>query len=100
MDEKTREALEGSIAKWQAIVHGTGGDYGVSNCPLCALFYHQECEGCPVADATGIICCGGSPYDLFAGHDIWYLGIKADTEELQQAAQKELDFLISLRPKD
>src|SRR5262245_41236356 len=33
MDDETLEALNGSIAKWQAIVGGTGEDEGAENCP-------------------------------------------------------------------
>jgi hypothetical protein len=38
MDEKTLEALKGSIRKWEAIVDGTGEDDGADNCPLCHMF--------------------------------------------------------------
>ena len=55
MDTKTLTALKGSIAKWEAIVAGTGEDRGTENCPLCAAFYHhpKHCEGCPVERSTG-----------------------------------------------
>jgi hypothetical protein len=110
MDEKTRKALEGSIAKWQAIVDGTGKDNGTDNCPLCRMFHSdfnycegaEECTGCPVAEEVQDSNCVGTPYyawtkaNSFADDKPW----SAVTDEQKQAAQKELDFLISLRPKD
>jgi hypothetical protein len=93
MDDRTREALEGSIRKWEAIVAGTGEDLGAINCPLCAEFYDREdtdsdekthCRGCPVHERTGQEHCDGPPYD-------WYDGSR-------EAAREELEFLKSLRP--
>ncbi len=108
MDAKTREALEGSIAKWQAIVDGTGYDRGISNCPLCKMFYENitinvddfntYCCGCPVSEKVGDDNCMETPYmrwDRLKGRDA-----TADTPERKVAAQAELDFLISLRPKE
>ena len=105
MDEKTREALEGSIAKWQAIVDGTGGDDGTKNCPLCLLFnnedteYEDICVGCPVAEETEISECQETPYGTWSALSEGERPWKASTGKQKQAAQKELDFLISLRPK-
>ena len=53
MDKATREALLGSIEKWRRIVAGTGEDLGWKNCPLCTMYYHGGCEGCPVAEKVG-----------------------------------------------
>jgi hypothetical protein len=105
MDAETLTALQGSIAKWQAIVDGTGEDLGCENCPLCAKFNRAHlqldsdddeygdydgpvnCAGCPVAEATGRDFCDGSPYEQ-------YLDL---TRPLDVAAQ-ELAFLKSLLP--
>lgn len=38
MEAETLIALQGSIAKWQAIVDGTGTEQGPANCPLCLKF--------------------------------------------------------------
>lgn len=115
MDEKTREALEGSIRKWEAIVTGTDGDKGRTNCPLCAMFFTVPsassflCGGCPVREKTRQTSCSGSPYTEWANHDCNYDEDAIDGEgvrvhdrcpECLRLATAELDFLKSLRPKE
>lgn len=66
MDDETREALEGSIRKWEAIVAGTGTDKGGRNCPLCQMFNRDNkthCVGCPVREHTGLAACRNTPYE-------------------------------------
>jgi hypothetical protein len=104
MDADTLTALRGSIAKWQAIVDGTGIDDGVNNCPLCQKFngevlgrddepLDEDCEGawvcrgCPVAEATNRDHCGGTPYVAYCCDG-----------KTRSRAITELDFLISLLP--
>jgi hypothetical protein len=101
MDQKTLTALKGSIAKWQAIVDGTGVDHGSSNCPLCQLFRYSNdynaggnCEGCPVAEEVEDTCCDSTPYQEYATADDF-----DDKEAMATAAKKELEFLKSLLPK-
>jgi hypothetical protein len=97
MPPETLTALQGSIAKWQAIVDGTGVDNGAENCPLCQLFHADfrtdeefGCSGCPVSEA-GHHGCGGTPYDAYS---------HARTEgKEREAAVKELAFLKSLLPE-
>lgn len=91
MKAHTLKALQGSIAKWEAIVAGTGEDDGVDNCPLCLLFHpdknpgKRNCGGCPVQKATGKAFCNGSPYrECFPNYE--------------ERAQRELAFLKSLLP--
>lgn len=94
MDAKTLEALKGSIAKWEAIVAGTGEDNGAYNCPLCAMFMVEGvelCRGCPVRERTRHPGCGETPYDAFCR------AIPGSAQEAA-AAQAELDFLRSLLP--
>lgn len=101
MNAKTLKALRGSIAKWRAIVDGTGTDEGPDNCPLCLIFRYDECIDCPVAMKTGKDSCEGSPYvDLWIGTfpSFHWREYRADTSEREAAAQAELDFLISLLP--
>lgn len=63
MDERTLAALQGSIAKWEKIVAGTGADMRDENCPLCALFNTgEDCLGCPVAEKVGRNWGTGTPY--------------------------------------
>ena len=113
MDEKTHEALEGSIKKWEAIVDGTGADQGADNCPLCAMFIEEcdpeddsidnyGCHGCPVKEKTGQQECAGSPFYEWRDsipHDQKF-PFFAITEPQKAAAKKELEFLKSLRPKE
>ena len=94
MDEKTLEALKGSIRKWEAIVAGTGVDWGGHNCPLCQLFScHCDegdyyCYGCPVMLKTGHDDCTTTPYHAYRNHNSI------------ENAQAELDFLKSLLPEE
>lgn len=104
MDAETLEALRGSIAKWKAIVEGTGYDAWGANCPLCRLFIHpiDDCMGCPVYEkAGGKRHCAGTPYvnwnRLFSA-EVPAARRRANDENRKAAAQAELDFLISLLP--
>lgn len=104
MDAKTLEALRGSIAKWAAIVDGTGADEGMDNCPLCKEFAYEygdgdDCFGCPVRERTGKGDCYGSPYSNWRKTTPGEFPHLADTPEKKAAAQAELDFLISLLPE-
>lgn len=95
----TIAALESSIRKWERIAGGSNESIFGNNCALCDMFYHHEendesCGGCPMRAATGLPQCEGSPWG--GVRDLQY--IRPDTL-FQIAAQKELDFLKSLRPK-
>lgn len=100
MTAETLEALKGSIAKWEAIVAGTGEDNGDSDCPLCQLFSGPWCGACPVKARTGFDRCSGSPYTEW----LKATGLKKNfpvrvTSDVERvAAQAELDFLKSLLP--
>ena len=105
MDAATREALEGSIRKWEAVVEGSGADEGGSNCPLCVLADSRNedggCAGCPVFEATGEEECGDTPFFLWRGvakasrHGRTFV---VHDSASRAAAQAERDFLVSLRP--
>lgn len=103
MDAETLEALKGSIAKWEAIVAGTGEDKGDENCPLCLKFHicHRSepgrgCDGCPVAGA-GHRSCEDTPYEKYADA---MNRASPDHEVANQAALAEIDFLKSLLPAE
>jgi len=101
MDAETLEALKGSIAKWEAIVAGTGVDNGPENCPLCQRFRdatgrNVTCDGCPVAERVKETGCHGTPY--YAYEEANCAGDLTD-EEMKPLAQAELDFLKSLLPR-
>lgn len=97
MNANTLEALKGSIAKWEAIVAGTGIDEGDKNCPLCQAF--ANCDGCPVAEMTEQYACEGTPYYKFRSALDEFPG-KAVTKKQKKLAQAELDFLRSLLPSE
>jgi len=104
MDAKTLKALRGSIAKWEAIVAGTGEDKGIFNCPLCLLFNSGDgnrCKGCPVAESVGEIFCFHTPYSEWSelDDDVVY-DDNGLTAEGRRLAQAEVDFLKSLLPKE
>lgn len=106
MDSRTREALEGSIRKWQKIVDGTQGCRGATNCELCQVFLNADakfpCQGCPVRERSGRFGCRGTPYiDWIAEFD-WKSKWPryANTPARLEAAKAELAFLISLRPSE
>ena len=106
MDERTLTALQGSIAKWEAIVAGTGADHGDSNCPLCQIFFYSDfnkpmCGGCPVMARTRRAGCGNSPYqDWVEYQEGRGSGFRVFDETSLALAQAELDFLRSLLPKE
>jgi len=100
MNRKTETALRGSIRKWQGIVDGTVEDEGVRNCPLCRLFFDNDCEGCPVSEDTGETYCDGSPFEVWSelgsyGRHGWTV----DGADSFVAACFELEYLKSLLPK-
>lgn len=102
MDAETLTALQGSIAKWEAIVVGTGIDEGAYNCPLCVKFngfwfpevgYRGSCGQCPVKLSTKQEGCAGTPYERIEEESFG-----PDDEEFKQIASLELSFLKSLLP--
>lgn len=101
MNAKTLKALKGSIAKWKAIVAGTGADKGVDNCPLCKLFFGSGpmCFGCPVAEKAGCVECRGTPYVAWSDATHHRYNTRADTPRKVKIARAELRFLESLLPK-
>lgn len=97
MGDLTLEALKGSIAKWEAIVAGTGTDQGPDNCPLCHLFWESGCDLCPVWRSTGMSACRSTPYQEYDDASYNY-GVASP--QAKAAAQAELDFLRSLLPEE
>ena len=89
MDERTLTALQQSIKKWEKRAAGEhDGKIGTDGCPLCQLFYHSACFGCPVYEKTEATCCDDTPYPDYA----------ADRTDAN--AKRELDFLRSLLPPE
>jgi hypothetical protein len=100
--EKTREALEGSIQKWEHICDGTGYDNGPLDCPLCELFGDWDCYGCVVYYDTGVSGCVNTPYGRWMQHVCQVHAQKKpyiiECPECEKYAVRMLNYLISLRP--
>ena len=111
MEEKTLEALKGSIEKWKEILSGEGHDNGTENCPLCKLFNkmssHEDCcKGCPISKSVENLGCNSTPYDKWMIHqeechfeENDYNGIRGKVwcSECRKLAKAELEFLESLQ---
>lgn len=101
MDERTRTALEKSIAKWEGIVAGTETDKGAGNCALCKLFIDDDCVNCPVKAKSGAGWCNNTPYVLWTEYTIYSRsqgGRRAKGALQIGIAAEERDFLRSLLP--
>ena len=104
MDAKTREALEASIQHWRDNVSADrveDSSTGEEACALCKAFADDDdCQGCPVAEATGRPNCSGSPYyNAYEARCVWNtVNTPVNRDAFRAAAQEELNFLISLRP--
>lgn len=102
MDKKTIRALRASIRKWERnakVKHPDKYLLDSDDCPLCGLFFHHDCEGCPVMQKTGRPNCGGTPYikaNIACSNWEWQAG---PMEEAHAAAQEEVAFLKSLLPE-
>ena len=98
----TSEALEASILHWQENVAAENPedvDVCVGVCALCSVYYSSKCDGCPVKIKTGYSYCSRSPYaDAVEQLTHWAINHSPkNAAAWREAAQAELDFLISLR---
>ncbi|MDO6966935.1 hypothetical protein [Rhizobium alvei] len=97
MDERTLEALKASIANWERnakVEKMEDAKLGVINCPLCNMFWLDDCKGCPVAKNTGTRLCAKTPY-----HDAEDELENGNIESFRKAALAEVEFLKSLLPE-
>lgn len=115
MDSRTLAALKSSIAHWERLATGKRKHnecVGVDDCSLCGMFNKHKslkdpapdtrCNGCPVFEHTGERFCKDTPFDQaqdIAGM-VDEFDEPLDTEMFKEAAQKELEFLESLLPKE
>lgn len=107
MDMRTRKALVASIAKWERNTRVEAPEEFLvtpNECPLCRVFFEDDCEGCPVMAATGKWACAGTPYeDASDAKDDWMFVHPAGDEEMgiaHAAAREEVLFLKSLVPAE
>jgi len=97
MDKDTYEALQKSIAHWEANATAMTLAYAstdTSDCALCERFLDSSCLGCPIFEATGKGFCQGTPY-YDADRARHYL---RNLDAFHIAAEEELNFLRSLVP--
>mgnify|MGYP001566115730 FL=1 len=107
MNTETLQALQGSIKKWQQIVDTTTAeDRGTVDCPLCGMFWHGDCKGCPVRAATGMFYCIDSPHTEWGAHmrSAHSPGLPKHRhpgcKECLRLAEAELAFLVGLLPNE
>lgn len=97
--------LEESIQKWRDIVAGKVGDKGLINCSLCQKYINRNCIGCVVWQDTNQPACYDTPYRGWFVHHRKehtkerrpYKGRRIECPTCLELAQKELDYLKSLR---
>ncbi len=104
LSKVTMSALNGSILKWEKIFRGLDQDNGTENCPLCQLFYGNDCLNCPIANDTGAQYCEETPHTDYAltVHEEYEYGQSytvINYPELKPLAFKELRYLIRLKRK-
>ena len=105
------EAIKGSIKKWEAIVLGTGVDFGCDNCELCKKYdpeLSNDCLGCPIMEEAGNTGCFGTPYIEWYEHfDREHhdpcdnpFPMKVECPECKRLAKEELAFLEMILKKN
>lgn len=105
MNDQAARALEASIEAWEHKLslakEGCFSEIetGASSCPLCQVFYKNNCEGCPVYQHTGEMSCQGTPYvkaTSIIGR-VTGRGIGELSPQVITAIEVEVEFLKSLR---
>lgn len=89
-------SLKETIAVWEHKVKIPDNHHvpvGVDNCPLCRLYYKQQCKGCPIFTHTGQPQCGNTPYHDFQAA----LDGQLMTKGARIHAKRELALLKRLR---
>lgn len=110
MSVKNIKALAKSVekylemSKYEDVKPIIFANLSTSDCPLCAMYFHRDCQGCPVND-EGCHRCKGTPY-----YDIIDARNKVDAhrddihtwdciEEWRKACLEEAEYLESLKAK-
>ena len=110
MDADTLTALRASIAKWRANVTADRPQrvlIHASDCPLCKIYLRGDlrppgyCTACPVRERTGHDGCEQTPWMEASSTLCGWRQFHDDDQHRDRwraAAQREVDFLISLLP--
>jgi len=65
MKREAAEALWASAEAWHNKLSEPNPNKisaGTNECPCCRLFFSAKCQGCPIAEAAGAVCCEDTPY--------------------------------------
>ena len=112
MDERTLEALKGSIAAWEQKLANPDPSVisvGITACPLCTIFFDEKdnrsyhCSGCPVRETVGATLCYRTPYTAARQALIRWRDEPDSTlraHDWYKACKTEIEFLKSLLPEN
>lgn len=110
MKKRTIKALQKSIKKWEKNTLAEEPHQmllGVESCPLCVLFYDNECVGCPIYEKNHKHRkCDLTPYEgTTINHLRWMYAENEDLDEHYKKltiryAKREVKFLKSLLPPE
>ena len=101
MDKEAKEALKKSIEKWKVnLAMAKSGDYEIKtcavDCPLCVLYFEQECEECPIQKRTGALFCYNTPYSRVTEEILESRKLERVSCNLVSTIEDEIKFLESL----
>jgi hypothetical protein len=95
MNEQAALALSQSIAKWKEKLElaksGKLEDIQLSHCPLCELYWQNDCLDCPIYEKAGRPSCYDTPF-----YSVRVALNRKQELPLIQAIEEELEFLSSL----
>jgi hypothetical protein len=96
------EALQKSIEHHERLLARQPGEsLGPLSCPLCIMFYDDDCEDCPVQIKTGQEGCYGTPYRKLVDHSMSCTendggGLAPKCETCTRLEEEEIKFLKKL----
>lgn len=104
MKPETLTALRASIAHHEEnlkVKTPRKVDLSPKSCALCALFFKDGCDGCPVAERSGRARCVGTPYRELDCATYWWRMTRTSAERnaFLTAERAEIAFLRSLLPE-
>lgn len=91
-----------SKKKWKRIARGKDVDRGSKNCFLCKVYHGDSCLACPIFKKSGQGGCHDTPYDdwvdhHYREHEHIYIDTKVECPECKKIAEREVEFLGSLK---
>jgi hypothetical protein len=92
MTKEAEKALRASIKHWEIDVLKNNVFPKTDNCPLCLLYFIEDCRGCPIAKKTGHDCCHETPYRNYIRD--------TRTGDWRKRCRKMIKFMKDLLPTD